>query len=107
MNLPKSYHRILLSLIGVLVIVLTWMQAVPHLYRLPTHAMAAFTTITVNSQYVIGAIVIFMVTGRLIYEWKNNTVSQILTSSEQIREDITEKLERTPSPKHFDSEDIP
>jgi len=106
MNLPKSYHRIMLSLIGVLVIVLAWMQAVPHLYRLPVHAMASFTAITVNSQYVIGAIVIFMVTGRLVYEWKSNTVSQILTSSEQIREDISEKIERNPSPKHFDAEDI-
>lgn len=100
MNLPKSYHRILLSLIGVLVIVLTWMQAIPHLYKLPPHAMASFTTITVNSQYVIGAIVIFMVTGRLVYEWRNNTASQIITQTENIVENITEK--HTVSPKHFD-----
>ena len=96
----------LLSLIGVLVIVLTWMQAVPHLYRLPAAAMASFTTITVNAQYVIGAIVIFMVTGRLIYEWKHDTASRILESGEQIKEDITQKIERTVSPKHFDGEDI-
>ena len=103
MNLPKSYHRILLSLIGVLVIILTWMQAIPHLYKLPPHSMASFTTITVNSQYVIGAIVIFMVTGRLIYEWRNNTASQVITQSDHIIQDITE---RTPAPKHFDDDTI-
>jgi uncharacterized membrane protein YcjF (UPF0283 family) len=101
---PKSYHRVMLSLIGVIVIVLTWMQAVPHLYQLPPAAMASFTTITVNAQYVIGAIIIFMVTGRLVYEWKSNMTSQIIEHAQQIREDITEK--RTPAAKHFDDETL-
>ena len=102
---PKSWQRMLLSLIGVLVIVLTWMQAVAHLYSIPVHAIAGFTTITINAQYVIGAIVIFMVTGRLIYEWKHDTAARVIESGEQIRQDITEK--RTPAPKFFDTEDIP
>jgi hypothetical protein len=93
-----------LSLFGILIVVLTWMQAVSHLYKLPEMTLASFTTITVNSQYVIGAIVIFMVTGRLVYEWRSNTVSSISEIGQQIKEDITEK--RTPPAKYFDDETI-
>lgn len=95
----------LLSLIGILIVHGIWMGTLTHLYHLPPASLAAFTTITVNSQYVIGAIVIFMVTGRLIYEWRNSTVSQIIETGEQIREEIIER--RTPAPKQFDTEEIP
>lgn len=104
---PKSWQRMLLSLIGILIIQLIWMNAVPHLYKLPPAALASFTTITVNAQYVIGAIVVFMVTGRLIYEWRHETAARIIETGEQIREDITEKIERVPAAKHFDDETIP
>lgn len=99
----KSWQRLTLSLIGIALIVATWMQAVSHLYKLPTPALASFTTITVNSQYVIAAIVIFMVTGRLIYEWRVGTTSQIVETGEQITEEI---IKRVPAPKHFDEEEI-
>ena len=92
-----------LSLFGIIIVVLTWMQAVAHLYSLPVHSLASFTSLTVNAQYVIGAIVVFMVTGRLVYEWRSNTVSQISEIGQQIKEDITEK--RTPAARHFDDLD--
>lgn len=100
----KSWQRLTLSLIGLAIVVLTWMQAVSHLYKLPSSAMASFTTITVNAQYVTAAIVIFMVTGRLIYEWRVGTASQISESGEQI---IQEFIKRVPAPKQFDEEEIP
>jgi len=99
----KSWQRLTLSLIGLVIIQAIWMQAVSHLYFLPPAALAAFTTITVNSQYVTGAIVIFMVTGRLVYEWRNQTVSNII---EQGNQDFFENIDRTPAPKHFDDETI-
>jgi len=98
----KSWQRLTLSLVGLAIIVLTWMQAVAHLYTLPPSALASFTSITINAQYVIGAIVIFLVTGRLVYEWKNSTASQVIEHGEQLlRED------RSPAPKHFDDETLP
>lgn len=96
----KSWQRLTLSLVGLSIIVLTWMQAVAHLYMLPPAALAAFTTITVNAQYVIGAIVIFMVTGRLIYEWKHETAAQVSERGEQI-------IGRPPAPKFFDNLELP
>jgi len=98
----KSWQRMTLSMLGLVIIVLTWMQAVAHLYDLPPAALASFTTITVNAQYVIGAIVIFMVTGRLVYEWTNSTASSIVEQGTQLLHE-----ERTPAPKHFDDPSIP
>jgi hypothetical protein len=92
----KSWQRLTLSLIGIGVILATWYLAVMQLYALPAATLASFTTITVNSLYVIGSIVVFMVTGRLIYEWKMNTASTIAEGGKQIFS------ERTIAPKHFD-----
>lgn len=95
------WQRLALSLAGIAVIGATWRAAVEHLYALRPEALAAFTTLTVNSQYVVGAIVVFMVTGRLVYEWKANTVSSIAEEGRQIL------TERTPAPKHYDDPAIP
>jgi hypothetical protein len=62
----------------------TWYIAVQHLYSLPADALASFTTLTVNAQYVVGAIVVFMVSGRLIYEWKMDTASKIEEAGKRI-----------------------
>lgn len=99
----KSWHRLTLSLFGILLVWLIWYHAIGQLRDFPAQAIAAFTTLTVNTQYVIGAIVIFMVTGRLVYEWRMNTISQI----SEIGEQIAEKIERVPAPKNFDDGTIP
>ena len=105
MKVPQKkrtpWQRLALSLCGIAVIGATWHVAVQHLYSLRPEALAAFTTLTVNSQYVVGAIVIFMVTGRLVYEWKVNTASSISEEGKQIFAD------HAPAPKHYDDPSIP
>jgi acetyl-CoA carboxylase carboxyltransferase component len=55
--------------------------------------------------YVTGAIVVFMVTGRMVYDWKmgTNQVQQVSGMVSKIKEEI---VERTPKPKSFDDEAI-
>src|SRR5437016_190082 len=78
-GIPKSrsnrrpWQRMALSLLGIVIVAIMWRWATLHLYALPQAALAAFTSITNNSFYVIGAIVIFMVTGKLIYDWKSRS----------------------------------
>lgn len=80
-----------LSLIGVAIIAAMWRWATFHLYVLPEHSITAFTSITNNASYVIGAIVVFMVTGRLIYDWKNSTTASVIQQAihEKREEHIT------------------
>lgn len=80
------WQRMTLSCIGLLIIVGIWQWATWHLYSLPEHAITAFNSITNNSFYVIGAIVVFMVTGKLVYDWKNQTVSEVIEHAEHITE---------------------
>lgn len=82
---------------------LIWHIAIERLSGIKPDYIAAFTTLTVNTQYVIGAIIIFMVTGKLVYDWRNETASRVLTSTERITQEITD---RTPAPKHFDDDQI-
>lgn len=98
----RSWQRLLLSLLGVAVIGVCWYVAIQHLYSLKPEALASFTTITTNAFYVIGAIIIFMVSGRLIYEWKNQTVSHIIEEGTQRFSE--HKIER---PRDHDDGEIP
>lgn len=68
-----------------------------HLYTLPQQSLAGFVTITTNSFYVIGAIVIFMVTGRLIYEWKlgSQQIQSVASEAEEV-------IEKAVKPKWYD-----
>lgn len=84
------WQRLTLSLLGISVLIGTWRWATYHYYSLPVHSIAGFTSNTNNTQYVIGALVIFFVTGRLIYEWKNQTVTEIKTIGENVFEKIEE-----------------
>lgn len=88
-----SWQRLALSLTGVLVISGSWRWAVAHLYTLPIPALAGFVSITTNAFYVIGSIIIFMVTGRLVYEWRMGTqqVQEVSSLAQNIREDLSER----------------
>lgn len=101
---PKSRQRLVLSLAGVAIIAGMWEWAVQHLYTMPEPAIAAFTSITTNAFYVIGAVVIFMVTGRLIYEWKNQTAATVV--QEASRAVVEERLFRCDKldPKDVDTD---
>ena len=99
----KSWQRLTLSIIGIVCAMVIWEISIEKLAWIPDAKTSAFTTLTVNTQYVIGAIIIFMVTGRLVYDWKNSTTSEVVTQTEQ----IFTKAERIPAPKHFDDNTLP
>ncbi|XHR27562.1 MAG: hypothetical protein ACFUZC_16650 [Chthoniobacteraceae bacterium] len=73
---PKTrlpWHRLLLSLFGIVLLAAHWRWAVHHLYSLPEYAMAAFASVTVAFMGAVAAVVIFMVTGNRV----NGTVSDL------------------------------
>ena len=84
-------QRLIVSIIGIALIQASWRWAVAHLYTLPETAFAGFVTITTNTLYVTGAIVIFLVTGRMVYDWKmgTNQVQEVASSVEQLTEKLT------------------
>jgi len=104
--IPKLVsQRLVVSLIGIALIQASWRWAVCHLYTLPDVALAGFVTITTNSMYVTGAIVVFMVTGRMVYDWKMGTsqVQEVVSSVARVKEEVTEYIQK---PKNFDDETI-
>jgi hypothetical protein len=98
-------QRLVVSLVGIAVIQISWKWATEHFYSLPPEAFAGFVTITTNAMYVTGAIVVFMVTGRMVYDWKmgTNQVQEVVSSVEKVKEEIVEYIQR---PKNFDDETI-
>jgi hypothetical protein len=98
-------QRLVVSLVGIGLIQASWRWAVAHLYTLPDVAMAGFVTITTNSMYVTGAIVVFMVTGRMVYDWKMGTtqVQEVVSSVAKVKEEVVEYIQK---PKNFDDETI-
>ena len=93
--IPKLVsQRLIVSLIGIALIQASWRWAVEHLYTLPEVALAGFVTITTNTLYVTGAIVVFLVTGRMVYDWKMGTsqIQQIVGNVSRSKQEIFEKL---------------
>jgi hypothetical protein len=90
---------------GIAVVQISWRWATSHLYSLPTEALAGFVSITTNTLYITGAIVIFMVTGRLVYDWKMGTsqIQEVISRADTIKQEITERIIK---PKHFDDGEI-
>ena len=98
-------QRLVVSLVGIAVIQASWKWATLHFYSLPPEAFAGFVTITTNAMYVTGAIVVFMVTGRMVYDWKvgTNQVQEVVSSVAKVKEEIVEYIQK---PKNFDDETI-
>jgi hypothetical protein len=44
--------------------------------------------------YVTGAIVVFMVTGRMVYDWKvgTNQIQEVVSTITKVKQDIFEKI---------------
>jgi hypothetical protein len=84
-------QRFLISLIGIILVQISWRWSVAHLYTLPPDALAGFVSITTNTLYITGAIVIFMVTGKLVYDWKlgTNQIQEVTSRVEKITESLT------------------
>jgi hypothetical protein len=102
-ELGGVWHRLVLSLFGISIVEATWWFAIKYLYTLPTAAIAGFVSLTTNAFYVQGAIVIFMVTGVLIYNWSNRTdqVTQVTSEAMNEVQDIKEAVTGNRSPKDF------
>jgi hypothetical protein len=100
---PVVSQRLVISLVGIVLIQISWRWSVAHLYSLPPEALAGFVSITTNTLYITGAIVIFMVTGKLVYDWKVGTsqIQDVSSSVQRIKEEITEYIQK---PKNFDDE---
>jgi hypothetical protein len=90
---------------GIAVVQISWRWATSHLYSLPTEALAGFVSITTNTLYITGAIVIFMVTGKLVYDWRVGTsqIQEVISKADTIKQEITERIIK---PKHFDDGEI-
>ncbi len=78
---PKSWHRLVLSLSGIGIITGMWSWAVHYIYQLPPEKLTAFTSITTNAFYTISAVIIFMISGRMIFEWSNATTAATTVAS--------------------------
>lgn len=91
------WQRLTLSLIGLIIVTTKWWAAIRILPTMDKDHVSAFVTLTNNSDYVTAAIVIFMVTGKLVYDWKMETTNQVVTRGEAIISEL-----RTPASKHFD-----
>ena len=87
-------QRLVVSLVGIALIQASWRWAVCHLYSLPHEALAGFVTITTNAMYGTVAIVVFMVTGRMVYDWKMGTsqVQEVVSTITKVKQDISEKI---------------
>jgi hypothetical protein len=101
---PKSWHRLALSLFGISIIVGMWAWAVFHIYGLPPDKLASFTSITTNAFYAISVIIIFMITGRLVWEWSNAS-SSVTTVASEAKKLVEEKIERRVDPKDIPGAD--
>lgn len=79
-------------MIGIVLVQISWRWAVAHLYTLPPEALAGFVSITANTLYITGAIVIFMVTGRLVYDWKMGTsqIQEVVSRVEKVTQSLTQ-----------------
>ena len=102
---PVVSQRLLISLIGIILIQISWRWSIEHLYSLPHEALAGFVSITTNTLYITGAIVIWLVTGKFVYDWKMGTsqIQEVVSKANNIKEEITERIIK---PKHFDDGEI-
>jgi hypothetical protein len=102
---PVVSQRLLISIIGIALVQTSWRWAVAHLYSLPHEALAGFVSITTNTLYITGAIVIWLVTGKFVYDWKMGTsqIQEVVSQANNIKEEITERIIK---PKNFDDGEI-
>jgi hypothetical protein len=102
---PVVSQRLLISLIGIILIQISWRWSIEHLYSLPHEALAGFVSITTNTLYITGAIVIWLVTGKFVYDWKMGTsqIQDIASKAETIKEEITERIIK---PKYLDDGEV-
>lgn len=95
---PKSWHRLALSLFGIICNTAVWAWAVSFIYHLPAEKLGSFTSLTTNVLYTNAVIIVFMITGRLVWEWSNST-SAVTTVATEVKHEVEEKYDRRVDPK--------
>lgn len=89
------WQRLTLSFVGIAIVIFVWWWAIRHLYVLPEHSITAFTSITNNTLYTVACLVLFFVTGKILFDWKNQTTSAVVESAQHtfdtIKQDINSK----------------
>lgn len=90
------WERVILSMGGVAALLWVWWLALQHLYALPQYALPTFQAITTNMYYAVAAVIIFAVTGHLVYDWKNQTGAQVEAVATTAVEDLKETFQIDP-----------
>lgn len=88
------WQRLALSLLGITILAGIWRWAVWHLYALPEHSISAYASITNNTMYAVATIVVFFISGKMLFDWKNQTTSTIVDQASHIFEKREEKIEQ-------------
>jgi len=91
----STWHKLFVCLLGIAIVVGIWQWATWHLYSLPPESISAFTSITTSCLYVISSIVMFFITGKVLYDWKNTTESAVSLVSQHIDEQRKEEIDET------------
>lgn len=93
----RTWRRVILSIIGIIIIAIHWRWAVNHVYALAMMhydaALTAFVSITTAAFYGITIIVVFLVTGLTFFSWAqssnivSNLAAQIRASQSKPKKD--------------------
>lgn len=93
------WQRLALSLLGIAILAGMWRWATFHLYALPEHSISAYTSLTNNTIYAIASIVVFFISGKMLFDWKNQSTSTVVEQASHLFEhkdehvDISQKIE--------------
>jgi len=83
------WQRLAISSVGIAIMVMIWQLATYNLYSLPSTSIIAYNSITNNVFYCITALVVFFVTGQVVFNWKNETASTVIQQASAALENKT------------------
>ncbi len=91
---PRPWRRVFVSVLGIILLLVSWRWAVNHLYTLPEHSISSFTSITTSLFYTISVVVVFLVTGLTFFSWTQSS-SVVANIAEQINKTVSETITKT------------
>lgn len=90
----RTWRRVSISVLGLIILVIDWRWAVAHLYTLPEHSIAAFASLTQALFYTVSVITVFLVTGLTFFSWTASS-SIATTIAQQLRGTTTTTKKKT------------